>query len=42
MTKPPKKYETGIREPRWQQVLSVLIVAGFVGLWLLLMFMSHS
>lgn len=29
-----KKFNTHIKEPRWQQVLSVLIVLALVGTWI--------
>lgn len=30
----PHHYRTHIPEPRWQQIVSVLVVGFFVGLWL--------
>lgn len=32
------RFQTHIREPRWQQVVSVIGVLILVGLWLLLVF----
>jgi len=34
-------FKTHIKEPRWQQVVSVVIVLGIVALWLLLFLNAH-
>jgi cytoskeletal protein RodZ len=33
MTGTDERFKTHIKEPRWQQVVSVLIVLGIVGVW---------
>jgi len=40
MDKPDKKFETHISEPRWQQVVSVLLVLAFVAAWLFMVLNS--
>ncbi|HEX7368410.1 MAG TPA: hypothetical protein VF261_02015 [Candidatus Saccharimonadales bacterium] len=35
MKKPDKnRFQTHIREPRWQQIVSVLVVLGIIALWI--------
>lgn len=29
-----ERFKTHIKEPRWQQVASVVLVLGFLGVWL--------
>jgi len=29
-----ERFETHIKEPRWQQVVSVIIILGIVAIWL--------
>jgi hypothetical protein len=34
MTNDDKKFNTHIKEPRWQQIVSIIVVVGIVGLWI--------
>jgi hypothetical protein len=34
MTDNDKEFKTHIKEPRWQQVVSLIIALGLLGIWL--------
>jgi cytoskeletal protein RodZ len=34
MTENNEHFKTHIKEPRWQQVVSIIIVLGILGVWL--------
>lgn len=36
--KPPREFKTHIKEPRWQQIVSVIVILAIIIAWLVLQF----